>query len=223
MARSHAKFYVRAWRDPDWRALTLPAQWLYWTLLTQPQLTLVGSLEVNVPKWATYAQDLTLVQVEDAMDELEEAGFVVIDDHTGEMLIRSFTKNDLDPGRLNVNLAKGLWGHWGSIESAHLRVLAVTGMPVDIWERVERHAPDDAKQTRRSARLEPDVRTERSDEQFEPPPSSLLPPVTSHQPDVASGLVSQPDPYHRTPEDQQEVLRGWEQVRAETGRARRSA
>lgn len=183
MARSHAKFYVRAWRDEEWRGLTMAAQWLYWCLLSQPRLTLVGSLEVQPGKWSHLAGRLSKGDVQAALDELVIAGKVLTDEATEELLIRAFTKNDLDPNRVNVNLAKGLWGQWGCIESHRLRVAAVDGMPDELWDKLGQHAPDDAVDIRRSARLEPDdaapVGTE-DERPVETPGSNLLPPLTSH-------------------------------------------
>lgn len=181
MARSHAKFLCSARRDPAWLALTLDAQWLYWTLLTDPRLSLVGSLDVAAGKWVHLSAKTDRDRIEDALWELRSARFVHVDDGTDELLIRSFTTHDLNPNRMNVNLCRGLWGHWGAISSHRIRQAAVENMPAEIWAKLEPHAPADAVQIRRSAQLEPD-----DDSQFEPdeeprfePPSALLPsPVT---------------------------------------------
>lgn len=185
MARSHAKILVSVWRDNDWKALSLPAQWLYWVLLSQPKLTLVGSLEVTPGRWAQYANGLTRRMVDDAFYELRENRVVLVDDDTDELLIRTFTTHDLDPNRINVNLTKGLWGQWGSIESDILRREAVWGMPDAVWDKLLPHAPGDAVHIRRSGRLEPvdDSRSEPGGSpRFEPPPSSHLPTDASRRP-----------------------------------------
>lgn len=182
MARSHAKIQVRVWRDPEWVNLSPPAKLLYVLLLTQPKLTLVGSLDVSESRWSSLSglsrDDVTL-----ALMELEHERYVLVDRATDELLIRSFTKNDLDPNRCNMNLAKGLWGQWAAIESADLRAAALRYMPDAIWDRIVEYAPVDAEQIRRSAQLEPVVETRRSDQAFEPPPSSRLPTETGHRPD----------------------------------------
>lgn len=182
MARSHAKVLVQVWRDPEWVALPSDAKLLYVLLLTQPKLTLVGSLEVTVGRWASSSPDWSTESVEIALATLEDARKVLVDRSTDELLIRSFTKNDLDPNRLNMNLAKGLWGHWSAIESADLRSAALRYMPDDVWEKLADHAPSDAAYIRRSAQLEPVVPTERPNQASEPPPSSLLPTDTGHRP-----------------------------------------
>lgn len=176
MARSHAKILVQVWRDEDWRDLSMPAQWLYWVLLSQPKLTLVGSLEVTPTRWTQYANGLTPSAVSAAFDELIAGEWVLLDEATDELLIRTFTTHDLDTNRVNINLAKGLWGQWACIESADLRSRAVQGMPDKLWEKIEQYAPDDAKEIRRSARLERE-----DDAPFEPePPAPFEPPLSSH-------------------------------------------
>lgn len=185
MARSHAKILVAVWRDPEWVSLTARAQWLYVLLLSQPKLTLVGSLDVTVPKWAALAAGVTTDDVAGALMELHDARFVIHDEPMGELLIRSFTSHDLDSNRLNSNLVKGLWGQWACISSPLLRSAAVLGMPDAVWAKAEAHAPIDAVKIRRSARLEPTAhgRLEPgSHARIEPPPSSLLPPVTCLRP-----------------------------------------
>lgn len=189
MARSHAKVLVQVWRDRDWTDLSQSAQWLYVLLLSQPKLTLVGTLEVTTGRWAHLAAGLSREAIEDALSELRAASKVIVDDYTDELLIRTFTTHDIDPNRVNVNLAKGLWGQWSCIASDHLRTQAVVLIPDATWLKLEPHAPSDAVEIRRSARLEPHE-SPRSQPQpvvrFEPPPSSLLPTETSLPPGAPS-------------------------------------
>lgn len=199
MARSHGKLLCAIWRDPEWVGLSARAQWLYMLLLSHQGLSLVGSLDVTPGKWATFAQGVTRDAVETALDELEDHRFVLVDHDTGELLIRSFTRHDIDPNRVNINLAKGLWGQWGTVASASLRSVALHEMSDAVWEKLEPHAPADAVQTRRSARLEPAPRIPVGDPEpvpgTQPPPSSLLPPVTNHPPAAAPPVVVDFDRY----------------------------
>lgn len=186
MARSHAKILVSTWRNDEWRHLSMGAQWLYWVLLSQPKLTLVGSLEVTPGRWAQYAAGLTRTDIDRAFEELIEAEAVLHDPETDELLIRTFTTHDIDPRRVNKNLAKGLWGQWAGIESAFLRREAVLWMPDAVWDALEAYADPDAVQIRRSGRLEPgdEPRSEpESEPRSEPPPSSHLPTDASHRGD----------------------------------------
>lgn len=144
MARSHGKIHADIWRDPDFRSLTAAAQRLFFVLLSQPKLTLVGSLDLTVSKWAKLAADTSTGAVEDAMDELGRHGYVVVDKDVDELVIRSFTKHDIDPARFNSNLAKGLWGAWRGLVSDDLRRSVVMEIPADLWEKVVKYAPEDA-------------------------------------------------------------------------------
>src|SRR5687768_6333645 len=100
MARSHGKILSSIWRDQSWLALTKDAKGLYVLLLSQPNLTLVGSLDLALGRWSTYSPDDTREDMQDALDELRDALFVIVDDHTDELLIRSFTAHDIDPNRV---------------------------------------------------------------------------------------------------------------------------
>lgn len=198
MARSHAKILVSTWRNDEWRDLSMAAQWLYWVLLSQPKLTLVGSLEVTPGRWAQYARGLSRNDIDLAFEELVDADVVLHDPETDELLIRTFTTHDIDPNRVNVNLARGLWGQWACIESAILRREAVLWMPEEVWAKLEPHAEDDARDIRRSGRLEPvdDARLEPgAPPRLEPPPSSHLPTDASRPP---AGAAREPRPVDKS-------------------------
>lgn len=199
MARNHLRFSVDAWRDPDWLALSRDAQWLFVTILSQPRMTLVGSLDVNVMRWASLAADGTPADIEAALDELERQRFVILDRHTGELLVRSFTKNDLAPGRISQQIAKGFWSAWKGIASPELRRLVVDNCPPEVWEKVERHAPDDVVQNRRSSPIdwEPPPPSEREVESpIDNPPTRSLPPDACFQQPAADAAAAD-----LTPED----------------------
>lgn len=153
MARSHGKIHAEIWRDEDFRALTAEAQRLFFLLLSQPKLTLCGTLDMAVTKWAKLATNTTVETIETALFELEDAGLVVTDD--GELAIRTFTKHDIAAGRFNSKLAKGLWSAWDRLDSDLLRKLVVAEVPDDLWEKLEEHAPDSAKVARDLLRNEP--------------------------------------------------------------------
>lgn len=211
MARSHAKITTAVWRDPAWTRLTARAQWLYMLLLSQQSLSLVGSLDTTPGKWATLANGVTREAIDVALAELEEHRFVVLDHDTGELLIRSFTRHDIDPNRVNMNLAKGLWGQWGCIASPGLRSVALHEMPAAVWDKLEPHAPPDAAHIRRSARLEPATAAPVGDREsgpgWQPPLSSHLPPVTTHRPAGPPPVDLDPPPIERIPQDHVDLAR----------------
>jgi len=88
--------YVRLQRDirldPDYRALTLEAQWLYKELLID--VDFIGVADWAPWKIAKIATGTELLRVETAAAELRAALFIVVDDETREVLVRTFVKHD---------------------------------------------------------------------------------------------------------------------------------
>lgn len=177
MARSHAKILASIWSDPDFIALTDGAQHAYFMLLSQPKLTVLGTLDYMPTRWVRNAQGLTHELLERRVMELEAANFVIVDHVTEELFIRTLAKTDLDSNRANGNLLKGLWSAWNAIISDALRERITTELPEWLWITDKCDPPDSAVHMRRSARLEPgsDSRSEPEvDSRFESPVSSLL-------------------------------------------------
>lgn len=94
MARSYAAIHLRIWADPEWRTLDGDAQHLYLLLLSQPSLNLAGVLPLQTRRWASCVADWDAPAVDMALSRLAEARFVVVDQDTEEVLIRSFIRND---------------------------------------------------------------------------------------------------------------------------------
>lgn len=188
MARSHARLKVSIWRDQEWLDLSPEAKLTYVALLSDPRLTIAGVVELAERRWCrSIGFDAPTLRA--ALTELEEHAYVVVDGETDELLIRTLSRHDLDPGRINRNLAKGFWGAWGIVESPILRSVIVHELDDVLWDALSPHGPDDAEKTRRSARLEPcqhftvqTVKSAEDEPRSEPPLSSHLPPVTCRQP-----------------------------------------
>lgn len=120
--RSYSRFKLEAWTQPEWRALTSSAQRLYMLLLTQPTLTAAGCLPRQPRKWAQLAADTTVESIEQALAELAEARYVLLDDDTEEVLIRTFIHHD--GWVANVRRAKAVESAVSRIESTGLRAVA---------------------------------------------------------------------------------------------------
>lgn len=177
MARSHAKILATVWHDPDWCALKPREQWAYMLLLSQPKLSLVGSLDYLPGRWSAFGEGLTVDYIDLCINGLEDAGYVCVDRTTDEVLIRSFTRGDGIPTS-NERLRKGLWGAYGQVASSLLRKVAVDNMPDELFAFP---VPPEAERFRRSEPIEwamqhPIGRVS------EPPVPCSLPPATYHQP-----------------------------------------
>ena len=106
--RTEARVFTSVWKDPFFTAHTLEAQWLYFHLLSQDDLTYCGVMPLRQSKWARKAAGLTVADIESALKSLEgtdyptaypnpEAGptpLVVVDYDTDELLVRSLLRRD---------------------------------------------------------------------------------------------------------------------------------
>lgn len=94
MARSEARLAVTIWTDPDFLALSPTAQRMFMFLLSQPDLAHTGVLALRERRWSKAAAGLTTAQVTGDLEELTAARFLVVDEDTEELLIRSFIRRD---------------------------------------------------------------------------------------------------------------------------------
>lgn len=94
MARDFGRILSRIWDDKDFLALESGPQRLYCFLVTQANLNHAGLLPMTLRKWAKKAPDLTPEVVLRDLRALAAARFVVVDEDSEEVLIRTFIRND---------------------------------------------------------------------------------------------------------------------------------
>lgn len=94
MARSYGRFTTDIWRDKKFRTLSRDAQWAYFMLGTQADISAAGTLPLTPRRWSGYAIDTSPDALSDALSELEKKRFVYTDLSTEEVLVRSFVKWD---------------------------------------------------------------------------------------------------------------------------------
>lgn len=119
MARSHGRIKVEIWGDGDFRALSRHAQRAYFMLLSQPQINNCGVLPFVPRKWAKLAADETPDELTRALAELHGAWFIVIDEDTDELLVRTFIHHDKIIEQ--PNLEKAARREYLTIESERIR------------------------------------------------------------------------------------------------------
>jgi len=187
VAREHANIRLDMWGDADWRALSRDAQWLYELLLTHPDTNRAGVCDWRPGRLARMASGTTAADVKRIARELEQRLFVVIDEGTEEILIRSYVKYD---GVLKQpNMTVTMLNDWAGIASGRLRAVVafevqkVAGARPDLpaWklERIETLM----KTPGLNVRLDPSV-DPTSDPSVDPsvdpkPMASLMGPSTS--------------------------------------------
>jgi hypothetical protein len=94
MARGHGRILTSIWEDTDFLSLDEREQRLYLFLISQPNLNHAGLLDLTLRRWSRKAHGLTVSELEKHLGRLEDACFIVVDDDTEELLIRSFVRND---------------------------------------------------------------------------------------------------------------------------------
>lgn len=94
MGRSHARLLSSIWTDRDFLALAPMAQRLYMLLVSQPDVNQAGVMPFRTRRWATLGRGDSIESIEEALAELEQRRYVVVDRDTEELLVRTFIRND---------------------------------------------------------------------------------------------------------------------------------
>jgi hypothetical protein len=128
MARSEARIYTELWEDDDFLALAPGPQRMFLFLLSQHDLSHDGVLALRERRWSKGARGLTAGEVSADLEALEEARFIVVDEDTEELLIRSFIRRDKVYRQPNV------------LRSArdHLRLVAGVRVLSTLWVELQR-------------------------------------------------------------------------------------
>ena len=135
MARAYASVYLTIWNDPDFRDMPMPAQWLYFTMLTYPTLNACGVMEWREAKLIRMTQGVTVQELREAAWQLGRRQLIAVDPDTEEALVRSFVRHD--GGLKSPNMAKGIVREHGAIASQTLMALVSR----EVRRAVEEH-PD---------------------------------------------------------------------------------
>lgn len=106
MARDHARIKVDIW-DGDFTSLKVVEQHAYFLLASNRGLSRCGVLDYIPSRFLNLSADLTLAKFRNAVNGLRAKRFVVVDDHTQELLVRSYVRHDGVLDRLNMGKATG--------------------------------------------------------------------------------------------------------------------
>ncbi|MGW5477642.1 hypothetical protein [Streptomyces sp. NPDC004008] len=153
MARAHGRVLSSIWEDEDFIALTQQQQRLYLFLISQPNLNHAGLLPVTLKRWARKALGLTAAELDEQLRALHAARFIVLDDDTEELLIRSFVRNDSvwkQPRVMGAMVSGAL-----EIESPALRLALLAEM-----DRLPLDELSDEPTTTRAGREGPSIRVQ---------------------------------------------------------------
>ncbi|ARC56015.1 hypothetical protein AS850_02870 [Frondihabitans sp. 762G35] len=123
MPKQYAQIRPEMWFDDDWRSLTAAAQHLYLVMLSDPALSYAGVAPWHPGRIAQRAKEWSTLDVMKAAVELSYSWFLVFDQDTEEVLVRSYIRHDglLKQPRLAVSIANA----FGAIGSNKLRAAVV--------------------------------------------------------------------------------------------------
>lgn len=107
MARDHARVKTSIWDDPDFLALRVNEQHLYFALMSNKGLSRVGVVDYIPSRFDHLAVDLTSARFIKAIAGLRAARFVVLDERTQELLLRTYVRHDGVLDRVNMGKAVG--------------------------------------------------------------------------------------------------------------------
>ncbi|MFI7114008.1 hypothetical protein ACIBK9_47360 [Nonomuraea sp. NPDC050227] len=94
MAGSYAKIFNEIWADPDFRSLSRGQQWLYFALISQPELNFAGVVTTTDRRLTGCAAGFTVDELRADLKVLEARRYVVVDDEHDEILVRSYVRHD---------------------------------------------------------------------------------------------------------------------------------
>ena len=106
MAREFAKVWFSLFTDEEFARQDAGDKWLYIVLLGQPALNYAGVQPMNLRRWrkacATDQGIPSELEIKARLLRLERGGYVFVDEDTGEVLARSFIRNDQVSKQPNV-------------------------------------------------------------------------------------------------------------------------
>ena len=94
MARNYAQIQTSIWTNDDILDLDMTEQWLYLHLVTHGKLSYCGTMDWRPKRIPPMAHGLTLGEVTDAAEVLQAKRYIIVDEDTEEVLVRSFIRND---------------------------------------------------------------------------------------------------------------------------------
>ncbi|AIY01186.1 hypothetical protein ART_1587 [Arthrobacter sp. PAMC 25486] len=135
MARDRANINTNIWTDTHWRQLTRDQQWLYKLILTHPELSYAGVSDWRPGRLMQFSAGTSRQEIERIGAELQAERFILIDEDTEEVLIRSFLRHDgiLKQPKLTVSMVNA----YAAVASNNIREVIVYELA-----RLHKEAPE---------------------------------------------------------------------------------
>ena len=144
----YGKVFKRVWGDPDFKSLTASQQLLYIKLVSQPDVSLAGVITFAPRRWVAQTADVTSDALDADLAHLCERRYLVIDDDTQELLIRSYVRNDESwkSPRTMIGIGNAvervLSDMLRGVISTELQRLDTDGLPTSISDKTGRSSRD---------------------------------------------------------------------------------
>jgi hypothetical protein len=94
VAGSYAKIYAKIWADPDFRSLSWDEQWLFFVLISQPELNFAGVVTTTERRLTGCAKGFSVEDLRTALAGLHARRYIVHDEEHDEILVRSYVRHD---------------------------------------------------------------------------------------------------------------------------------
>lgn len=107
MARDHARVKTSIWNDPDFLELKISEQHCYLALMSNKGLSYCGVIDYVPGRFAYLAADMTQARFKTAVAGLVKTRFVIVDERTQELLLRTYVRHDGVLDRVNMGKATG--------------------------------------------------------------------------------------------------------------------
>lgn len=125
-ARRYGRLAVTIGAEMADAGLSAEARLVYMALECQPKMSACGLIELQERRWKRDT-GLTTDQLDTALDELDTAGWVLVDHDTFEVLSTRHVRDDVQVS--NPKIVAGVWNAIDRIESTRLRQAAVGALP----------------------------------------------------------------------------------------------
>jgi hypothetical protein len=106
MAR-HTRVYASIWDDPDFLALKVSEQHAYFLLMSNKGLSRCGVITYIPSRFEHLSTDMSAKRFAVAVHGLRGARFVILDERTQELLVRTHVRHDGVLDRVNMGKACG--------------------------------------------------------------------------------------------------------------------
>jgi hypothetical protein len=136
MARTEARIFTSIWSDDEFFALNSDAKLSYLMLLSQPKLSRCGVLDVTLRSWSELLGVPKSSMIR-AVSSLIAARFVVVDNDTEELWIRTLAKNDGGLGQ--PNMVVSMTFDFEGIRSRVIRRQFIESLGAGFLEGLEQH------------------------------------------------------------------------------------